>query len=577
MFLEQGGRVCSDVLMTSADEVSLVLESKSWRRMGGNVGRGMVSMLLSLMLMMVLFMYGFQVYANERATIETLKQQLEKERMHYSDPKGKADLEKANEIETSEFSFGGVDPTKLNGTKFHDNMSGQNERLVRELVYRRNTRYWLENKHMWPKNPIPIRDKFVTFTPWPGGFNNIRMSLEMAIAFAFATNRTLVMPPDFKMYLRGKGDLLSYFDYEDMRRGLSVIKFQEFYDLVELGKHQREKFDPNRLHSSVDRFYEGLNKMDGVYNTSDHWKPNTIGGQVAFCVPNCKYSSGLRGVAPEDTKKEQKYFDRFTARLKTFDTDDPSIRDARVVHFPKNLLGHFYTMVLVRDPLLRAEMRRVIRDHVHYKENIVELAERVIQKLGDFQFSCLHIRRNDFQFKEAWISADKIVENTKAAFKPGEMIYVSTDELSSEKEKKRSWSDPTAMISVQKHTFFEPFVKEWGREKVAFLSDFFDELLKGDTPGHLIGCVENMICTRARVFIGTTKSTFSGYVHRIRGYMNDVRQNMILDAQTVYPYGYYEYFKGPQWYTLGHAYGGGHPYWGREYKDAWEGVGDAIW
>jgi hypothetical protein len=35
---------------------------------------------------------------------------------------------------------------------------------------------------------------FLSFEPWPGGFNNIRMSLEFAMALAIATKRTLVLP-----------------------------------------------------------------------------------------------------------------------------------------------------------------------------------------------------------------------------------------------------------------------------------------------------------------------------------------------------------------------------------------------
>jgi hypothetical protein len=50
------------------------------------------------------------------------------------------------------------------------------------------------------------------------------------------------------------------------------------------------------------------------------------------------------------------------------------------------------------------------------------LAERIITKLGDFQFSCLHVRRNDFQFEDAWTPAKDIVANTKRLFKPNEKV-----------------------------------------------------------------------------------------------------------------------------------------------------------
>ena len=46
--------------------------------------------------------------------------------------------------------------------------------------------------------------KYLTFEPDGGGWNNIRMAMESTIAMAVAMGRTLVMPPQKKMYLLGK-------------------------------------------------------------------------------------------------------------------------------------------------------------------------------------------------------------------------------------------------------------------------------------------------------------------------------------------------------------------------------------
>ena len=42
-------------------------------------------------------------------------------------------------------------------------------------------------------------------------------------------------------------------------------------------------------------------------------------------------------------------------------------------------------------------------------------------------------------------------------------------------------------------------------------------LLKDSNP-NIHGMVESIVCSRAKVFAGTWFSTFSGYIHRIRGY-----------------------------------------------------------
>jgi hypothetical protein len=64
---------------------------------------------------------------------------------------------------------------------------------LRELIFRQNTRYWYETQPFWPAQAIPPTEKYVSFEPWHGGFNNIRMSLEIAVGAAFAFDRTLGM------------------------------------------------------------------------------------------------------------------------------------------------------------------------------------------------------------------------------------------------------------------------------------------------------------------------------------------------------------------------------------------------
>lgn len=55
-----------------------------------------------------------------------------------------------------------------------------------------------------PTNPISktnLREKYITFEPDVGGWNNIRMQMEVVIVFAAATGRTLVMPPEQAMVI----------------------------------------------------------------------------------------------------------------------------------------------------------------------------------------------------------------------------------------------------------------------------------------------------------------------------------------------------------------------------------------
>jgi hypothetical protein len=97
-----------------------------------------------------------------------------------------------------------------------------------------------------------------------------------------------------------------------------------------------------------------------------------------------------------------------------------------------------------------------------------------------------------------------------------------------------------------------------GREKVKFWSDFHLSLRLEDVKKIWIGSVESVVCTRARTFVGTQKSTFTGYIQRMRGYMRDVGQKELFEAQARFPDDYYRALVGPSWGRFPSAsFGGG--------------------
>jgi hypothetical protein len=83
--------------------------------------------------------------------------------------------------------------------------------------------------------------KYLTFEPDGGGWNNIRMAMESVIGLSIAMGRTLVMPPQKKMYLLAKNDnkqrkhfsFVDFFPIEEMAQehvGLDVITMKEYLE-----------------------------------------------------------------------------------------------------------------------------------------------------------------------------------------------------------------------------------------------------------------------------------------------------------------------------------------------------------
>lgn len=76
---------------------------------------------------------------------------------------------------------------------------------IDRLQYWKTQRSAADLNFIPPLSSVGPVDKYVTFEPDVGGWNNIRMQMETVLVFAAATGRTLVLPPDQGMYLLDKG------------------------------------------------------------------------------------------------------------------------------------------------------------------------------------------------------------------------------------------------------------------------------------------------------------------------------------------------------------------------------------
>ena len=398
------------------------------------------------------------------------------------------------------------------------------------------------------------RRRYVTFEPDRGGWNNIRMSLEIVMVFAAATGRTLVLPPDTPFYLlskdggggakgAGKKRHHGFADFLDLespalRRQLDMMSMTEFLEregggggggttaagdgMFELpGGSEGSKilmsaeqcyyvaksdrpcdavYDFLRSHAHVPDIQAGRDCL--IFDSS----PHPGGGGIHVGISG----GGGYGNLPDDAAR-RKVDDFCDGRNPVFFRDS-ELASARLVHFhagekEHRLLNHFYTFLHFTDVRVDHHYKRFVRDFLHYPDEVWCAASRVIRSLeeesaklssggGEPSYSSMHVRRGDFQYKKVKITAQDWHDNTRELFRDNELIYVATDEKTNK--------------------FFEPLAKHYN---LRFLSDFTVSAGLDKLDPNLMGMIDSIVASRGRLFVGTWFSTFTGYIVSLFAYL----------------------------------------------------------
>jgi hypothetical protein len=182
-----------------------------------------------------------------------------------------------------------------------------------------------------------------------------------------------------------------------------------------------------------------------------------------------------------------------------------TMQQAHVVHFAVDhtlhlrLLVHFYAFVFFQNYKVDLFMKRFVRDHVRYADEIQCAAARVLAAVrkrsrasstngqDDGVFDAFHVRRGDFQYKSTRVEASVLVEMAQRKIPNGTVVYMATDE--------------------RNKAFFDPLKAYYD---LVFLDDFHDEALIGVNTNYY-GMIDQLVATRSRTFFGCW---FSTYVYR---------------------------------------------------------------
>ena len=280
-------------------------------------------------------------------------------------------------------------------------------------------------------------ERFLTFEPDHGGWNNIRMGMETALVMSHAMGRTLVLPPEQRFYLLGKSDTkqTNEFDFGDFfhldsitveHEGFKVISSEEFLNRlgktgklrnVETGKP--EQWDEKAKHTSenVKRYFSKIgvnpkwNPMDCIAVFPEEKGPDAINKlrQVNEDMmsekgdrkrPSLKEFEGKP--TPVDAPVEERMREMLADRSKLCIYDE-KLQNAQVIHFPVSkgtrLLTHFYAFIFFADWRADLWSKRFVRDHLRYIDEIMCAGARVVEAVRERakdkggMFDTMHVRR----------------------------------------------------------------------------------------------------------------------------------------------------------------------------------------
>ena len=299
--------------------------------------------------------------------------------------------------------------------------------------------------------------------------------------------RTLVLPPHQGMYLidkqkgaqKNKFSFDHFFHMESISNehiGLNIITTKEFLELCVQGKivdAENKPIYPPGMKTDWDglprnelkELKEWLRKNSG--QNLLHWDPDKC--IAAFPASNSEEDAQKLAALPKQISELPGGFPPYAnyigkpnavdapaiERLKEMHGErqhlceyTPELQNKQWLHFPvgmtsgngdsSRLLVHFYAFLFFQDWKQDLWMKRFVRDHVRYIDEIQCAAARVVTALrkrvsnrtngASSDFDTIHIRRGDFQFKETRVDASKILEQLKRVLDDKTTLYIATDE-----------------------------------------------------------------------------------------------------------------------------------------------------
>jgi len=377
-------------------------------------------------------------------------------------------------------------------------------------------------------------EKFLLFDGHGAGWNNERQSVELAFALAYLWRRTLVLPPVLGNFLQ-QASLHPIGASLDLRAMGEVVKVMSAVEFVAYAKANPGRFPGGA--EAVERLeVKPMDTMETVsYRQWQGWFRGLEGGvaETIFTVGELPPRTvlGTTLAAEAELVANTTDFARF-ATPKRLNKTPLSLTERQMGLTalkipPRVLLGNFYTTIYVPDPFESWRLRSAVRRGVRLRPELFEAAAAAMAAGGLVlgEYGALHSRLGDFERRYSYHylrpdRPDKFLNqsaNVEILSRHRRFYFAYRGEPKQERAMQQVFLPALqdAMASPASIVRLTGEVAEAASRIV------------GDIP-EWEGLVEMIICSQAGTFLGSYGSTFTGYIHRLRGYMPMVNDKRIL-------------------------------------------------
>jgi len=431
--------------------------------------------------------------------------------------------------------------------------------------------------------------KYIIFECAEAGFNNIRMLLELAICISFLSNRILVLPPRIiskhfnPIYPHGTNlKLQNFFEFTYLYKYIDVISYNDF-------KNKFGEIKPNLKKKTInnsDNEYLSYCDWKGIIEYATEFKYNFAGNDV-YCFGNIE--------------KDDMFFNLFRdgRNIIHFSLTHKIYTDI-LIHFSRENFGLFYTVIYGNSKKTWSTLLKIINNGLKLKDRFSNHIDNIFKQfipILENGFNAIHLRRGDFftcheTYRKTIAPNNDILKKCNDEFDV-DYLFIGS---SNDKLKNIIVPFPILNINVSKYDIktischhivvSKLHANRWDTElfiyyktpkirlKTLYIAindpnDNFDELNNDyniitwndikqffEIKDYMVPIYEMIICSKAQKFIGSYLSTFTSYIHRLRGNDSNYDKRLSWFTHTINPK------KFPSWSSTNDL-------WAREFIEVW--------